>query len=122
MVTSPDDRDVMLSVAGQDLVAAWLNGERLVSNRLMENTFYGFEQFPLKLRGGLNRLLLKVSHNGEWTRTLGWIAGIQFPARSNLESSTDVSDAPACPPRSAGNLGTTERRPFDRPGDVPRAD
>lgn len=95
MVTSPDDRDVMLSVAGQDLVAAWLNGERLVSNRLMENTFYGFEQFPLKLRGGLNRLLLKVSHNGEWTRTLGWIAGIQFPARSNLESSTDVSDAPA---------------------------
>ncbi len=69
-IDSPDDRTGLLGMNSDDGLAAWLNGKEIWRNRIsrfMPDDTRDIDLPPIKLKKGLNALLIKVDTNdGDW--------------------------------------------------------
>ena len=69
-IEAPTDRDALLGLLSDDGIAVWVNGRQIWQHpisRLVSDDLRDIDLPPIKLRKGLNSLLIKVEQNdGEW--------------------------------------------------------
>jgi len=70
-IRSPEARDAVLGIGSDDGVVAWLNDERIHARLVHRGHVAKSDKVPVKLKAGLNKLLLKVTQ--AWG---GWAASV----------------------------------------------
>jgi CubicO group peptidase (beta-lactamase class C family) len=66
-VESPNEQSHLVGLGSDDAVRVWLNGEMVHENSSPRALTVDDDVFPVKLRKGTNRLLIKVANDrGEW--------------------------------------------------------
>jgi len=68
-ITAPDNVSCALLIGSDDGVKAWLNGEVVHSNNIDRGELADQDTAPIKLKKGINQLMLKISQGGG-----GWSA------------------------------------------------
>lgn len=63
----PDNRTAQLMIGSDDGVKVWVNDEMVLANNIARGYNYGEDIVPLKLKAGINKILLKVEQRlGDW--------------------------------------------------------
>ncbi len=63
-IISPGHREISVSLGSDDGIKVWLNGELVLSNNVARGVAADQETLTLKLKPGMNRLLLKIINIG----------------------------------------------------------
>lgn len=59
-IISPDDREAQLRIGSDDGAKVWLNGEEVLSSGVGRSAGIDQDIIPVKLKGGVNKVLMKV--------------------------------------------------------------
>ena len=100
-----------MAAGSDDGMAAWLNGERVI-NELHSSSYKAMQyQAPIRLKKGLNQLLVKVNQIGSLTETMDAIElagkhayGYMISHRSGETEDTTIADLAVA--TSAGKIKT----------------
>lgn len=65
VILSPEEREVVLAIGGDDGIMAWLNGEKVLENVRPNGVYVDDKTSTVTLKSGINRLLVKCDNISE---------------------------------------------------------
>ena len=93
-VTAPEEIEAVLLLGSDDGVKAWLNGAVVHSNNLDRGLAVDQDMAPIRLKKGVNDLLLKVSQGGGGWAVCARIANADGQPIAGLRAESQADKAP----------------------------